>query len=115
SLENKIRRLLNAGKYAEAEIWKAKLIDDSKYPEASRVSLEADFSYSRQEYAKAKNFAIKALRKINNSHTINILGKSSFKLRDFPLAISCFERLKLYSPANIERLCMLAEAKAEVS
>lgn len=65
-------------------------------------------------YLAAKESALNCLKSGGDSlDALNLLGKSMMKLREFDAAVRCLENADVISPANIERICKIAEAHME--
>ena len=76
--------------------------------------VEAILSYNAKRYEEANQYASVAL---NNGgdlrESMEILGKSFMKLRQFELATRCLEDVRYLSPSNVNHLCCLAECYLE--
>lgn len=75
----------------------------------------ATLAYLDNDFEKAKDLAIQALRCRNdNIFTLSILGKIFLKLKNTQSALFCFEKAQFLSPLNITRLCQLAELNIDL-
>lgn len=113
-LERKIRDHLRSGKLAEA---KALFTDYKKNTEADpahALILDAEISFYSNDLTGAREKAIAALRKSSDITVLNLLGKILMNVNEHTMALKCFEKAQTLSPQNIERLCLMAEANAEL-
>src|SRR5262249_33762733 len=85
-------------------------------PSDAKARVAAEFAFYREDYLKARDLALESLRSNSeDARTLNLAAKTLLKLRDFKSALKFFEKAKAYSPANVERLCLMAEAKLELN
>ena len=114
-MERKMRKLLARKKIDEATVIKLKYLNDPNLTEGKKNSIEAEFSYASGDFEKAKNYGIEAIKQSGDSIMIlNLLGKILMNMRQFDVALKCFEKAQSISPLNIERLCIMAEAHSEL-
>ena len=117
AMEAKIRRLLRAkgdpGAHAkEARQIQLQLVSPADTPASTQKRVEAEFAFFEGKFLDARNLILESLKtEKNNPYALNLMAKCLLKLRDFKSALKFFEKAKEYSPANIERLCLMAEAK----
>jgi CheY-like chemotaxis protein len=84
-------------------------------PDGIKYLMEAQISYLRGDYARAKECSLLVFKSDGESIlTLNVLGKVFLKIGDSESAIKCLNRAQKYSSTNLERLCLLAEAHSEV-
>ncbi len=115
TLERKIRQSLDEDNVEEAKNLVSKFLSSANVQESKKRQIEAEFAFYEKDWSLAKSRSVEALKLAGDSIMIlNVLGKSLMKLRDFEAALRCFEKAQTMSPLNIERLCQIAEANAEV-
>lgn len=114
-MERKIREFLKGRKTKEADEIKVKYMADDKIPEGAKKTIEAEFAYAAGDYEKARDCGIEAIKLAGDSiFVLNLLGKALMNLRDFEVALRCFEKAQTLAPLNIERLCAIAEVHSEM-
>lgn len=114
-LEDKIRKLLEAGEYEEAVKMKANYFETKDLPEPRKKMIEAEFAYADGKYTQARDLAVEVIKSKSDSITVlNFIGKCLMKLKDFVAALKCFKKAQNLSPKNIQRLCAIAEASNEI-
>lgn len=115
SLENKIRILLKNNQLEEAERLNHELRSLSDTAPALINEIDAEFSFVRGEYQLAIEKATDALRSGGNSLLLlDLLGRALVKMGDFESALKAFQKAYQLSPLNVERICSLALAEAEL-
>ena len=115
AIERKFRTLLSAGKTRDAQDIIGRFITDPAVPDAKKRLVEAELAFAAANYSLARNLAVESLKGTGDSIlSLNILAKSLLRLGDYGNAMKCFEKGQKLSPANIERLCLMAEAQAEL-
>jgi two-component system chemotaxis response regulator CheY len=90
---------------------------DSQVPgqEQYICQLEAELDYLSGDFEGAKEKAVQALiRGTYNLEMVHLFGKIYLQLGEMESAAMFFERANQFSAANIERLCMLSQARAEL-
>ena len=112
SMERKIRKLLDAGKIAEAEKNIGQLVANPSVSVGSKRQIEAEYNYHLGNYKKARDLALVALKiKGDSLILMNLLGKCFVKLKNFDMSLKCFEKANVVSPMNLGRLLNMAEAQ----
>jgi CheY-like chemotaxis protein len=82
--------------------------------DSEKPLIEAQVAFDSGCFLHAKKHAIEALKKgANPKESMEILGKSLMKLRDFEAAIRCLANVAFISPMNVTHLCSLAECQLE--
>lgn len=115
ALENKFFGLVNARKLSDAKNLMGKYCENEQFPKAKKNILQAEFALSEGYFIKARDLSVLALKIMpDNVTALNTLGKCFMGLRQYPSAIKCFQKAQTFSPNNLDRLCMLAEARAEI-
>lgn len=115
SMERKMRQYLGEGKVSEASEIKERYISDQSIKIGSKQSIEAEFSYQAKEYEKARDFGVESIKHSGDSiFILNLLGKTMMNLREFDVALKCFQKAQSIAPMNLERLCQIAEAHSEM-
>ena len=110
AMERKMRQYLSERNIEEAEAIRSRFVDDAKVEPGAKFTIEAEFALYKNDYEKARLFAIEAIKNSGDSiFILNLLGKAMMHLREFAAALRCFEKAKSISPMNIERLCQIAE------
>lgn len=114
TLERKIRQALRDGKLPDAEMFYRKYCEHPEAHEIHKIILDAEIRFYRSDLDGARERAMQALRKSTDLMVLNLLGKILMNVNEHTLALKCFEKAQSISPQNIERLCMMAEAHAEL-
>ncbi|SMF66326.1 response regulator [Pseudobacteriovorax antillogorgiicola] len=115
SMERKMRQFLNEKKVQEAQEIKERYIADSTIKIGPKEVMEAEFAYVQKEFEKARDFGIEAIKHAGDSiFILNLLGKTMMNLREFDVALKCFEKAQALAPMNLERLCQIAEVHSEM-
>ena len=115
SMERKMRQFLDERNIPEAQAIKDRYVADSSIKIGPKVLIEAEFSHANKEYEKARDFGIEAIKHSGDSiFTLNLLGKIMMNLREFNIALKCFEKAQQLAPMNLERLCQIAEVHSEM-
>ena len=111
------RRLYLAAKAAfsdEIHYYCDLLLKHPDISEGDRLLTQAILSYERKDFDETKQSAIAALNQGADMYeSMEVLGKSLMKLRQFDLAIRCLENVRFLSPTNVDHLCNLAECYLE--
>ena len=116
SLELTIRKTLRSGDFAAARRHLEKSESMPAFAETKRKALEAELAFLEGKLKAAGPLAVEALQSGGEDVLLlNLLGKIYMKMRQFTQATKFFERAQALSPDNVERLCELAEVKAESS
>ena len=114
-LERKFRAFVEHGKLEEAKELREKIFSHKQVSQGKRKLIDAEWAYANAKYQQAIDFARDALKSGNETCIVlNLLGKAFMRLSNFENALKCFERAKLLSPDNIERLVNIAESHAEL-
>jgi CheY-like chemotaxis protein len=114
-LERKIRQYLNEKNLELAGSLRTQYLAEPSISPLRKMKIEAEFAYSEGNYTKARNLAAESLRGSPDSVIIlNLLGKTLMQLHDHTAALRCFKKAQDISPKNIQRLCAIAEASAEM-
>ena len=115
SMERKIRQLLQEKNVCEAQEIKERYVSDSSIKMGPKVLIEAEFAHANKEFEKARDFGIEAIKHSGDSiYTLSLLGKIMMNLREFDIALKCFEKAQQLAPMNLERLCQIAEVHSEM-
>ena len=115
AMERKMRSLLSQGEVEEARVIKDQYLADKGLPTGMRDLVESEFALVDGDFEKAKSLSISAIKNSGDSIlALNILGKALMQLREFDMALKCFEKAKNLSPQNIDRLCSIAEVQSEM-
>lgn len=115
AMERKMRQFLSERKMKEAEEIKERFIQDTTIKLGAKEVIEAEFAYENKDYSKARDFGIEAIKHAGDSiFILNLLGKTMMNLREFDIALRCFEKAQSIAPMNIERLCQIAEVHSEM-
>ncbi len=114
SIERQIKGALLKGKVAEATKLYKVLAAMPEVPESAKKLMEAEICLADENFEGAKNILFEVM-KLNREalQTLNLLGKVYMKMRSFDDAIKCLDKAQEMSSQNLERLCLLAEARAE--
>ncbi len=114
-MERKMRQFLAEGNKAKAIELKGRFMETPTASQGRKKYVEAEFFFFEQDYKRARDSAIEALKWLGESiFVLNVLGKALMKLNHYAAAIRCFESAQLISPKNIERLCQIAEVNSEL-
>lgn len=114
-IRDKLRQALKEQDMHQVGVLKRKYIAHPKTTKVDHKLINAEISYCAGFYHKAKQYALEALQWGGDSLAIlSILAKSLMHLREFEAALTCFENASVISPANIERLCLIAESHLEM-
>lgn len=115
SMERKILQHLNHHELEQAQPLRDQFKDDPDIPKARKIRVEAEFLFSEERYAEARDLAVEALRTSSDSlMLLNLLGKCFLRLGDYTASLKCFEKAQLISPMNLGRLCEIAVVKSEI-
>ena len=115
AMERKMRLLLQQHKTVEAQEIRNRYLADSGIPIGAKEVIEAEFHLVAKEYERAKELAVLAIKHSGDSiFILNLLGKALMNLRQFEVALKCFQKAQELAPLNIERLCQIAEAHSEM-
>ncbi len=114
--ELRIRKALQAQNIRAAKHLYETHFSDGKGPHKVVTILAAEIAYADGRLQEAEGFATEALH-LNGEDTLvlNLLGKINLKLKHHKKAEQFFAKAEGLSPGNIERLCQLAEVKAELN
>lgn len=115
TLERKIHQHLMANEKEEAQKLRVKVDLDPAAGDGLKKFLEALFYFYDDRFELARTSVVAALQAhAEQVKAFNLLGRCLVKLRDFEGACKCFKKAQSLSPKNIERLCELASAQAEM-
>lgn len=115
TMERKMRDLIASRDMNGAKEIKTKYISNDSIPQGMKYTIEAEFAFAEKDYLKARDFGIKAIKQAGDSiFVLNLLGKTLMNLREFELALKCFEKAQTLSPQNIDRICSIAEVQSEM-
>ncbi|MBC7658670.1 MAG: response regulator [Chitinophagaceae bacterium] len=115
ALERKIRQKIKQRNLSAADEFVALYLNEPAIPVSAKQLVRAEIAYAEGNFEKARDFALDAMKQGGESiFVLNLLGKTMLQLRVMETALKCFERAQKLAPANIERLCQLAEIYAEV-
>ena len=115
AMERKMRAHLDAKELPAAEEIKSRFVGDHSIRIGAKQIIESEFAFYKGDYEKARDFAVEAVKNAGDSiFILNLLGKTMMHLRQFEVALRCFEKAKTIAPLNIERLCQIAEAQSEM-
>mgnify|MGYP003684584077 CR=1 FL=1 len=115
SMERKIRQFLDEKNISEAQSIKERYLADTSIQQGHKMLIEAEFYYIQKEYEKSRDFGIEAIKHVGDSiFVLNLLGKIMMNLREFDIALKCFEKAQAFAPMNLERLCQIAEVHSEM-
>ena len=112
-----LRQLINAANKDDAK--KAQELNSKlqamKPPEHVLLSAAAHVAFAKKDFLTARDKAMESFRMRGEEiNTLNLLGKAFLKLGDNLSASKCFNRAQQMNPKNLERLCNLAEANANI-
>lgn len=112
--ELRIRKALHAQNLGAAKHLFEAHFAHGKGPQKIVTVLAAELAFAENRLAEAEGFATEALH-INGEDTLilNLLGKINLKLKQHAKAERFFAKAEELCPGNVERLCQLAEVKAE--
>ncbi|MFW7381569.1 MAG: response regulator [Oligoflexus sp.] len=114
-MERKIRNLLRFGSRQEAEKIRQRFNSHPNVSLGKQQMIEAEFHFYDKDYSKTREFCLLAIKNQGDSlQLLTLLGRCLMHLREFELALKCFERANSILPKNIERLCQIAEIKSEM-
>lgn len=115
SLEQKIKALLRSNQLEEAAKLMRHITQKVDVLDPMRRMLEAEFAFYAGDFNAARDMAMSCLAAGDKTvGTLNLLGKSLMKLRDFKAALQVLERANDMSPNSVERLCAIAESSSEL-
>ena len=115
TMERKIREHLKNKNIDEAMAIRANFMNDNSIPQGDKSAIEAEFCFIQRRYEDARDHGIEAIKQNGDSLIVlNLLGKTLMLLRDFEVALRCFQKAQSMSPMNIERLCQIAEVQSEM-
>lgn len=115
SMERKIRQFLSNKQLDKAEPLVQKYLGDTNISIGARQLIEAEVSYAKGQYEKARDLTVESLKNAGDSiFVLNLLGKIMLQLRDLDTALKCFQKAQNLAPQNMERLCQIAEIEAEI-
>lgn len=110
SYELKIHRLLDHGKFTEAERIALEFFKDNRIEKADKLAIQAELKFIHEDYPKVVNACLAVLKKNpGDVRLLNLLGKTFLKLEKFEKALLCFEKAQDLSPSNIKRLIDIAD------
>ncbi|MFK7823253.1 MAG: tetratricopeptide repeat protein [Oligoflexales bacterium] len=108
-METKIRGFLKRKEYKKANTLFQDYRQLDSISDARKQMIEAEFAYVEQNYQKARDLTIQAIKgETDTVYLVNLLGKCFLKLNDHEASLRCFEKAQSLSPKNIERLCNIA-------
>lgn len=114
SIEARIRQLVAAGRLFDAQSILAQAESTENLAEGLLLALRAELLFAQNKLQQAAKAASESLQLTgDNVNLLNLLGKIYLKLRDFFLAEKFLQKAAELSPHNIERVCMIAETRAE--
>ena len=114
-IEDKIRTLLTAKNFNDAEVLIGKFMADESIPGGRKAIIQAELAFAKEQYLAARDLAVAAVRQSGESlFALNVLGKCLMTLREYESALKCFKKAQSISPMNLERLVTMAEAQAEI-
>lgn len=115
SFDRRFRETLAEGDTRRALLFLRRLLAFKGATEGQKLLAKALFMHSQNENEKAA-LGVKAALKAGADplQGIHLLGKILVRLNDYAGAVACFERAQALSPKNIERLCDIADAKAQL-
>ncbi|MBI2602187.1 MAG: response regulator [Deltaproteobacteria bacterium] len=115
SLELRIRKLLRIGKVKEAYWLVRKFIEDPLIIPEAKLAIQAEYEYYKGHYKKAKELAIKAMRRGKETvYLMNLLGNCLMKLKMFDEALLFLDKAHEHCPLNIERVVNIADAEMQL-
>jgi CheY-like chemotaxis protein len=114
--ELRIRKALQTQNIRAAKHLYETHFKDGKGPHKVITILSAEIAFAEGRFQEADGFATEALH-LNGEDTLvlNLLGKINLKLKQHKKAELFFAKAESLSPGNVERLCQLAEVKAELN
>lgn len=99
----------------EAAAIRMQMLQDDSIGQGEKSLLDAEIAYFDEAYEAARQLAVAGLMKgCDSLPALSLIGKIFLKLHDFSAATAFLEKARSFSPANIERLCLLAEAYDEL-
>ncbi|MCA2959506.1 MAG: response regulator [Silvanigrellales bacterium] len=115
SFERRFRETLAEGDMRRGLLFLRRLMTFKGATEAQKLLAKALFLYSQNANEKAAATLKAALKAgADPLQGVHLLGKILVRLGDYAGAVACFERAQELSPKNIERLCDIADAKAQL-
>ena len=113
-METKIRGFLKRKEFKKASSLFQQYSGLDSISDARKQMIEAEFAYVEQNYQKARDLTIQAIKgETDTVYLVNLLGKCFLKLNDHEASLRCFEKAQSLSPKNIERLCNIAIVSAQ--
>jgi CheY-like chemotaxis protein len=114
-LELRIQQLLQAGKVAEAEKLRSKLVSGklSVHPLMLKF-IDSQLLFAQGKYEEARDMALEVVRGSSDhghARALGVLGRCLSKLHDYENAAKCFERAQKLSPKSLDRLCEVVNAQ----
>jgi tetratricopeptide (TPR) repeat protein len=114
-LLQKIRQAMADQNFEKLAAFTKRYMDSDKPSEAEKSLLQAELAFFRGHYPTARNMALNVLKSgLASVEVLNLLGKTMMKLRDFASALCCLENAEVICPANVKRICNIAEAQLEL-
>lgn len=114
-LVQKIRQAMADQNFEKMAAYTKRYIESDKPSEAEKTLLQAEIAYFRGNYPSAKNLALSSLKAgLASVGVMSLLGKALMKMRDFESALRCLENAEVVSPANVKRICNIAETHLEM-
>lgn len=112
---DKILNVLNAGKLGEAQVLNESLQKNPKVDRKLKDFVRASIAFHEGHFQEAKDLILKnAKTSVPNHKEISLLGKTLLRLGDPAAALKFLEQANQMVPGNIDRLCQLADANADV-
>ncbi len=114
-VEAKIMNDLSAGKNEQAKLLNQGFQANPKVDKQRKEYIRALFAFHEGEWQEAKDIIMASAKQGVPSHRqISLLGKIFLRLGEPENAMRFLEQANQMVPGNIDRLCMLADASAEV-
>lgn len=113
-LLQKIHHAMHNQDFEKLAAYTKRFMDSDKVQDSEKLLLQGELAYFRGNYPSARQLALQVLKSgVATVEVLNLLGKALMKLRDFEGALRCLENAEVLSPANVKRICQMAEAHLE--
>ena len=112
-VEMQIRQALDAGDYDSAFQLRDRFRALPDYSGLVDMRIKCAFSFYERRYEEAKEFLVETVKLDPDSlYLNNLLAKTFMHLRDFDMAMLCFNKVNSLSPDNLDRMCEMANTQA---
>ncbi len=114
AVEAAILRCLQQGDPGKAASFAQRIVYESLLPEGQKQYIVALLCYHQKKYKEARDRAKIAFAKGGDPlKSVHLLGQSLLRLDDHAGAVKCFRKAQEFSPKNLERLCLIADAESQ--